>query len=161
MGRDIYNFRCYICHSYAGDGRTLAANVLSPKPKNFTDPEEMKEIDNRRMFYSIKNGRDGTAMKPFREILTDDEIQSVIAFIRYAFIEKRFENIKYHSPENGWYDFERKYPEAVNYFLYTGRENHLSEELITGKGIFEATCITCHLAKKRQEDAPAFLIKEE
>lgn len=100
------------------------------------------------MFNSIKNGRDGTAMKPFREILTDNEIESVIAFIRYAFIEKRFENIRYHSPENGWYGFEKKYREAVNYFLYAGKEDQLSEELITGKRIFESTCITCHLTKE-------------
>jgi hypothetical protein len=131
----------------------LAANVLSPRPKNFTDPSGMKEIDNCRMFYSIKNGRDGTAMKPFKEILTDLEIKNVVAFIRYAFIEKRFKNINYHSPENQWYDFDEKYPEAIRYFLYNGEEEHLSEELKAGKKIFESTCITCHLVKRETGDA--------
>lgn len=131
----------------------MAANVLSPRPRNFTDDSEMKLIDNSRMFYSIKNGRDGTAMKPFKEILTDTEIKSVAAFIRYAFIEKRFKNINYHSPENQWYDFEKKYPEAIRYFLYNGEENNLSEELKAGKRIFESTCITCHLTKKESGGA--------
>ena len=121
----------------------------------------MKLIDNRRTFYSIKNGRDGTAMKPFKEILTDHEIESVIAFIRHAFIEKRFENIRYHSPENGWHDFEVKYPEAIRYFLYNGEEDHLSEELKAGKRIFESTCITCHLVRNREGKTPVFFIKEE
>ncbi|MFZ3092165.1 MAG: cytochrome c [Nitrospirota bacterium] len=152
-GREIYNFRCYICHAYAGDGKTLAANVLAPRPRNFTDPAEMKGIDNRRMFLSIKNGRQGTAMESFREILTDEEIESVVAFIRYAFIEKKFKNINYHSPENQWYDFEKKYPEAIKYFLYEGDEDHLTEELKAGKGIFESTCITCHLVKKEMGGA--------
>ena len=92
-------------------------------------------------------------MKPFKEILTDSEIKNVAAFIRYAFIEKRFKNINYHSPENQWYNFEKKYPEAIRYFLYNGKEDHLSEELITGKRIFEATCITCHLAKRNADGA--------
>lgn len=113
----------------------------------------MKLIGNSRMFYSIKNGRDGTAMKPFKEILTDAEIKSVTAFIRYAFIEKRFRNINYHSPENQWYDFEKKYSEAIRYFLYNGDENNLSEELRAGKRIFESTCITCHLTKKETGSA--------
>ncbi len=161
QGRDIYNFRCYICHGYAGDGRTLAANVLAPKPRNFTDSSEMKGIDNRRMFYSIKNGRDETAMKPFKEILTGTEIKSVVAFIRYAFIEKRFKNINYHSPENQWYDFEKKYPEAIRYFLYQGKDDSLTEELKIGKGIFETSCITCHLVKERHKGINIIFRKEK
>ena len=35
-GRAIYNFRCYFCHGYAGDARTLAAGMLSPSPRDFT-----------------------------------------------------------------------------------------------------------------------------
>lgn len=121
--------------------------MLAPQPRNFTDPTEMKGIDDRRMFLSIKKGRQGTAMKAFNGILADEEIESVAAFIRYAFIEKRLKNINYHSAENQWHDFEKKYPEAVEYFLYEGDEAHLTEELKTGKGIFESTCITCHLVK--------------
>lgn len=109
----------------------------------------MKGIDDRRMFLSIKNGRQGTAMEAFRGILADEEIESVVAFIRYVFIEKKFKNINYHSPENQWYDFEKRHPEAIKYFLYEGDESHLTEELKIGKDIFESTCITCHLVKKR------------
>src|SRR3972149_1718982 len=36
LGRRIYNFRCYYCHGYSGDARTLAATLLTPKPADFT-----------------------------------------------------------------------------------------------------------------------------
>ncbi len=35
-GRAIYNFRCYFCHGYSGDAKTLAATYLNPKPRDFT-----------------------------------------------------------------------------------------------------------------------------
>ena len=30
-GRAIYNFRCYFCHGYSGDARTLAATYLQSR----------------------------------------------------------------------------------------------------------------------------------
>ena len=43
-GRSVYNFRCYFCHGYSGDARTLAAEFLSPPPRDFTDtdPEALR-----------------------------------------------------------------------------------------------------------------------
>ena len=111
----------------------------------------MRGIGDRRMFQSIKYGRPGTAMKPFSGILADSEIDAVIAFIREVFVEKRGENIRYHSPENQWGGFEDKYPEAIRYFLYRGDERNLTEELARGKRIFRSSCVTCHL--KREGDA--------
>jgi mono/diheme cytochrome c family protein len=109
----------------------------------------MREIDDDRMFRSIKFGRPETAMKPFEGILRDIEIKSIIAFIRHTFIEKKAENILYHSPENQWEDFQQKYPEAIAYFLYQGDESELTEELEIGKMYFDTTCVSCHLVRKR------------
>ena len=35
-GRRVYNFRCYFCHGYSGDARTLAASMVQPAPRDFT-----------------------------------------------------------------------------------------------------------------------------
>ena len=35
-GRAIYNYRCYFCHGYSGDARTLASTYLTPPPRDFT-----------------------------------------------------------------------------------------------------------------------------
>jgi cytochrome c oxidase cbb3-type subunit III len=34
-GRAIYNYRCYFCHGYSGDAKTLAASYLEPRPRDF------------------------------------------------------------------------------------------------------------------------------
>ncbi len=34
--RAIYNFRCYFCHGYSGDAKTLASTYLKPQPRDFT-----------------------------------------------------------------------------------------------------------------------------
>jgi len=36
LGRKVYNFRCYFCHGYSGDARTVAASQLLPPPRDFT-----------------------------------------------------------------------------------------------------------------------------
>ncbi|MBI4714542.1 MAG: c-type cytochrome, partial [Nitrospirae bacterium] len=158
VGREIYNFRCYVCHGYQGDGRTLAALVLTPRPRDFTDPGAMRGIDSPRMFQSIKYGRPGTAMKPFSGVLADPEIEAVIAFIREVFVENRGENIHYHSPENQWVGFEQKYPEAIRYYFYRGDERDLPEDLARGRRIFRSSCVTCHLKREGEggEGGPYF-----
>ena len=127
----------------------MAALVLDPSPRDFTSAEEMRDIDDDRMFNSIKFGRRGTAMKPFGGILKDAEIKDLIAFVRHTFIEKKAGNILYHSPENHWEGFQAKYPEAIGYFLYHGDESELTEELKLGKKFFDNSCVTCHLTRKR------------
>ncbi len=36
QGRAVYNFRCYFCHGYSGDAKTLAATYLQPPPRDFS-----------------------------------------------------------------------------------------------------------------------------
>ena len=76
LGRQVYNFRCYYCHGYSGDARTLAATFLNPVPRNFTtaSPDELPKA---RMIAAIANGREGTAMKGFAGIISSNEIAAV------------------------------------------------------------------------------------
>ena len=58
-GRQIYNFRCYFCHGYSGDAKTLASTYLSPKPRDFT----RSALDAPQIATAVRDGRSGTAMK--------------------------------------------------------------------------------------------------
>lgn len=149
LGRKIYNFRCYMCHGYGGDAHTRAARELNPPPRDFTDTDQMRGLDAQVMFEAVKYGREGTAMQPFQRLLSDREIQSAVAFIQYAFIARKAENIRYHSADNQWVDFDKKYPWASRYLRYEGDDSNLPEELKIGKQTFEVACVTCHLPKKR------------
>ena len=81
-GRDIFFKHCKACHGTKGDGKTFAANVLSPPPKNFTAEKSKQELTKDRMIRSVTNGRKGTAMMPWESRLTAQEIQAVVEYIR-------------------------------------------------------------------------------
>ena len=81
-GRDIFYKHCKACHGDKGDGKTFAANVLNPPPKNFTVEESKKELTEKRMTQSVTKGRKGTAMMPWESNLTQKEIRAVVHYIR-------------------------------------------------------------------------------
>jgi cytochrome c oxidase cbb3-type subunit III len=81
-GRDIFYKHCKACHGDKGDGRTFAANVLNPPPKNFTAENSKKELTEERMIHSVTKGRKGTAMMPWESNLTKKEIHAVVRYIR-------------------------------------------------------------------------------
>lgn len=76
MGKSVYGNTCLFCHG--GDGRgarapTLTTNGFAPDGPN----------DNVYLVNTILNGREGTIMGAFKEILTEEEIWQVIAYLRY------------------------------------------------------------------------------
>ena len=81
-GRDIFYKHCKACHGDKGNGKTFAANVLNPPPKNFTTEKSKKELTEERMIHSVTRGRKGTAMMPWESNLTEKEIRSVVHYIR-------------------------------------------------------------------------------
>ena len=82
LGKRIYTDRCEVCHGNQGDGKTFAANALYPTPKNFTAKVTKKELTSERMIESITRGRPGTAMMPWEDILSKQEILSVVNYIQ-------------------------------------------------------------------------------
>jgi len=81
-GRDIFFKHCKACHGNKGDGKTFAANVLNPPPKNFTSEKSKQELTQERMIRSVTEGRKGTAMMPWNSRLSKDEIHEVVSYIR-------------------------------------------------------------------------------
>ncbi|MBI4715008.1 MAG: cytochrome c [Nitrospirae bacterium] len=86
-GKKVYDTNCAACHGAKGDGKGPAAATLNPKPTDFTSPEVMKDIPDPRMKKSIREGKPGTAMVAWGGILSDKDIEDVIAYTR-TFREK-------------------------------------------------------------------------
>ena len=82
VGRDIFFKHCKACHGNKGDGKTFAANVLNPPPKNFISEKSKQELTEKRMIESVAEGRKGTAMMPWKSRLTRQEIKAVVNYIR-------------------------------------------------------------------------------
>jgi cytochrome c oxidase cbb3-type subunit 3 len=145
-GRAVYNFRCYFCHGYSGDAKTLAASYLTPAPRNFqtANPETLPL---EKITQAVRDGRPGTAMKGFREIIPEDEIGAVAAFVYDEFLLRRATNTRYHTPENGWTDHERyrlAFPFAEGKIPLTRPWNELTSDEQQGKRLYLASCVSCH-----------------
>jgi DMSO reductase family type II enzyme heme b subunit len=89
-GEAIYQKRCLQCHGEEGDGLGPAAERLNPPPRDFTlglykirssafDAELPNDADLSRM---IRDGMPGTAMPGWSDLLSEQDIQDVIAYIK-------------------------------------------------------------------------------
>lgn len=146
LGRRIYNFRCYYCHGYSGDARTLAATFLNPKPLDFTrvSPDQ---LGRERMLRAIQSGKPGTAMKGFAGILQPREIAAVTDFVRREFMVAKAQNTRYHTAANGWPNHERyaaAFPFATGKVALDTPWEQLAPQQAAGKRLFLAACVSCH-----------------
>ena len=146
LGRAVWNYRCYFCHGYSGDAKTLATTYLNPKPRDFraTSPQEMPHD---RVMAAVRNGVPNTAMKGFTGILNDQEMQAVSEFLRHEFMVKKNENTRYHTKENGWPDHDRHaaaFPFARGELAIDTPWDKLTPEQQQGMRLFRTACITCH-----------------
>jgi cytochrome c oxidase cbb3-type subunit III len=143
-GRRIYNFRCYFCHGYSGDARTLAASMLEPAPRDFT---RSGGLDERRVAQALRSGVPGTAMASFAGTLSAREIEQVARFVVAEFVVARAPNTRYHTPQNGWPRHERyaaAFPFAAGEIPLDRPEASLSDAERAGRRLFMSACISCH-----------------
>ena len=153
FGRDVYNFRCYFCHGYSGDARTLTTTFIDPPPRDFK-ATGLAALSRQQMIDAVTHGRPGTAMTAFSRVLNAQEIDAVVDFVRREFMRDKAVNTRYHSVENGWPDHERyrvAFPFATGEIPIDGPWEALTPEQVRGKRLFLEACITCH-DRARVED---------
>jgi len=95
----------------------------------------------------ITSGKENTAMMAFDTLLSAEEIDAVIYFVREAFIVKKRENTHYHTPENGWFDHEQyeiAFPFVTGQIALDTPWESLSENQRKGKQLYLSSCISCH-----------------
>ncbi len=158
LGRKVYNFRCYFCHGYSGDARTLAATFLTPMPRDFTAAAR-SELTPSRIALALRHGREGTAMKSFRSILSEEELQAVAEFVAREFVQHKAPNTRYHTAENGWPDHERyaaAFPFARGELPLDTPVEQLDGPQLAGRRLFVGACISCHDRARVVDEGPAW-----
>jgi high-affinity iron transporter len=81
-GKALYDRYCAVCHGQGGDGKGSAAALIEGvKPKNFSDPEVMRESTPERFYQAITLGVPGTAMPEWGEILEPQGRWDVVAYL--------------------------------------------------------------------------------
>lgn len=155
-GEAIYNTRCYFCHGYSGDARTLAATYLDPPPTDFT-AKRPAELSRDKMLDTVAHGRPDTAMMGFNTLLSRDEIALVVDFVRDVFMQGRSSGTYYHTPQNGWEDHQRyraAYPFALGEIAIDTPGEQLTPEQRQGLTLFMSACISCHDRARVREEGP-------
>ena len=157
-GRKIYNFRCYYCHGYSGDARTLAASFLAPPPRDFSATRPAA-LPRERMIAAVSRGVPGTGMKGFAHALQPDEIAQVVDFVRLEFMTLRARNTRYHTPENGWPEHERyriAFPFALGQIALDTPDERLDASQRAGLRLFHQGCISCHDRARVEQAGPVW-----
>jgi DMSO reductase family type II enzyme heme b subunit len=152
-GKQIYQFRCAVCHGEEGLGDGPAAEFLYPRPRDFStatfkyksSPGTVPVLD-EDLFNTIKFGLNATGMPGWKSLLSDAQIRSLIPVI------KGFDISATWAPEEAEdedYDDEGRY--LKDDFLQfdeteplEGQIPYSDESIAEGVKVFEKTCIQCH-----------------
>ena len=82
-GKQVFTTNCVGCHGLTGDGKGPATYFISnPAPRNFTDASQQLYFSDGELYDAILFGVDGTAMPPWGDVLTVNDIWDTVNFIR-------------------------------------------------------------------------------
>lgn len=89
-GEEIYARRCVLCHGEEGDGLGPAAERLNPPPRDFTLGQYKYKStgfddivpNDEDLFRMINDGMPGTAMPGWGDMLSEQDIRDLIAYIK-------------------------------------------------------------------------------
>ncbi len=90
LGRELYTDQCQPCHGDDGKGAGPAARFLATPPRDLTAGvwTHMESTTLEEMIAATAKGIPDTDMEPFEELLTEDEIFAVAAYVLKAFTEE-------------------------------------------------------------------------
>jgi mono/diheme cytochrome c family protein len=82
----VYHERCAVCHGDKGDGQSLMAKYLDPKPTDFTDAKYMATRSDWQLYLTIKGGGKvvglSEKMSAFGPYLSDQQLQDLVLYVR-------------------------------------------------------------------------------
>lgn len=86
-GKAKFEMYCVTCHGAGGTGDGPAAQALNPKPRNYTDAKFQASKTDADIAKVIKTGGAANGLAPtmpaWGAVLTDDDIQNIVAYVRY------------------------------------------------------------------------------
>lgn len=156
--KDIYQFRCAVCHGENGAGDGPAAEFLYPKPRDFTlglfkyktSPGTQPARD-EDLFETIKHGLKATGMPGWSTLLSDKEINDLIPVL------KSFDTAATWAPEDAddeSFDDDGLYTKTdfvkiAEIEPVSGQIPYSADSIKKGKSAFDKACDKCHGAQGR------------
>jgi len=84
-GEELFQQNCAFCHAADGTARNWIGSFMEPHPRNLTSPEAMSGMTRTRFRTVIREGLAGTSMPAWKSVLSEQQIQDVIAYVARAF----------------------------------------------------------------------------
>jgi cytochrome c oxidase cbb3-type subunit 3 len=84
-GETLFQGNCAFCHAPDGTARNWIGSFLQPHPRNLTDPAIMASMTKTRLRTVINEGLPGTSMPAWKSVLSEQDIEAVIAYVNRAF----------------------------------------------------------------------------
>jgi cytochrome c oxidase cbb3-type subunit 3 len=85
QGEVLFQGNCSFCHSADGTGKNWVGSFMQPHPRNLTDTTVMSGMTKTRLRKVINEGLPGTSMPAWKSVLSEQDIESVIAYVSRAF----------------------------------------------------------------------------
>ena len=82
IGFPHYHAACRLCHGAPGYSPFAFAQGLYPKPPVLTSQDVQRELDDREIYWVVKNGLKMTGMPSFGARYKDEEIWGIVTFLR-------------------------------------------------------------------------------
>jgi len=146
-GKAVYERKCLLCHGEKGDGKGPAAELLEPKPRDFTSgiykirTTASKAPTDQDLFRVISDGMPGTSM-PAWAVLPEKDRWNVVAYVK-AFAADKFKE----APK------KQELPKEVA---------SSADSIKRGKEMFEAIeCNKCHGTEGRADGPSRAELKDE
>lgn len=79
-GKEIFETNCVACHGQTGMGDGPAGDSLDPHPANLHEVNRLASED--FIYWVVKEGVPGTSMVAWKDILTNEQIWQVVAYVR-------------------------------------------------------------------------------
>ena len=92
-GQKLYAAYCVSCHGEDLNGRGVVSGMLDPYPRDFSKAQFILAYE-ERFKDSILNGVAGTDMPAWKNILSEEKVETLVEFIKEKTLESAPENYK-------------------------------------------------------------------
>ncbi len=81
VGNELYQQYCAVCHGEEGGGDGVMTKLMNIHPADHSNPNEMNELSNNQLVNIVRRGK-GRYMPAWKDILSRDEIEALVSYIR-------------------------------------------------------------------------------
>lgn len=99
-GETLFQENCAFCHAADGTGKGWIGQFLQPHARDLTKPELHRRLDAEGLRQIILNGIQGTTMPAWRDVLTIQQIDAVVAYVFKAFFDHHHSDTSEEEPSN-------------------------------------------------------------